>query len=151
MTNKLIHIVYIIYYQIHLLICFIFRPTVYGSYVAVWCEGKILIIKNSYKKFFTVPCGSIDKGETPIEAAVRELYEETGIKAETSELTLFKTYLNLEEYKKDNIHFYEIYLKNIPEIIVDNREVIWGEFLDPKKALEKSLFTPVKLYLTEKN
>lgn len=148
--DLIIQLIFILYYRIHLLICFITRPTVYGSYVAVWSQGKILIIKNSYKSFYTVPCGSLDSGELPEECASRELFEEVGIEVNPSDLILFKKYLNTEEYKKDNIYFYEIVLDKIPEVVLDNREVIWGDFLAPDHALGKKLFTPVRQYILEK-
>lgn len=40
---------------------------------------------------FNLPGGSIEPGETPHEAAVRELHEETGLACEVSEVTLMGT------------------------------------------------------------
>jgi 8-oxo-dGTP pyrophosphatase MutT (NUDIX family) len=40
---------------------------------------KILIIKNSKGKHWGLPKGTHEEGETPLETATRELYEETGI------------------------------------------------------------------------
>ena len=48
-------------------------------------EGEFLVLKRSEEKTFPghwgFPGGSVEKGETPKEAAVRELKEETGIEA----------------------------------------------------------------------
>jgi len=40
------------------------------------------------KEIWTFPGGSIEEGETPHEAAVRKVYEETGLKVETRKLLL---------------------------------------------------------------
>lgn len=41
--------------------------------------GEALIVKANYKAHWTFPGGMIDKGETPLQAAVREVHEEVGI------------------------------------------------------------------------
>ena len=42
--------------------------------------GKVLICKRKNSNQWQFPQGGIDKGETPIEAAKREIFEEVGIK-----------------------------------------------------------------------
>ena len=41
--------------------------------------GQALIVKASYKSYWTFPGGIVDAGETPKEAAIRETFEEVGI------------------------------------------------------------------------
>lgn len=41
-------------------------------------DGKVLLIFHPYIKQWFQPGGHIDEGESPIEAAIREVYEETG-------------------------------------------------------------------------
>ena len=43
-------------------------------------KGKLLLCKRKGTNNWQFPQGGIDEGETPLEAAKRELYEETGIK-----------------------------------------------------------------------
>ncbi len=50
-------------------------------------EGKLLIVKANYKPYWTVPGGIIDAGETPRQAAVREIFEEVGIRLNEHDLT----------------------------------------------------------------
>ena len=47
--------------------------------------GKVLLIFHPYIKQWLQPGGHIDDGELPIEAAMREVYEETGILCEPTE------------------------------------------------------------------
>ncbi len=43
-------------------------------------DGRVLIVKANYKPYWTFPGGIIDPGETPKEGAVRETFEEVGLK-----------------------------------------------------------------------
>lgn len=49
-----------------------------------WLEndGKVLLVKNTYRDGWVFPGGLVDKGEAPHEAAIRELREETALKVE---------------------------------------------------------------------
>lgn len=42
--------------------------------------GQILIVKANYKPHWTLPGGVVDPGETPKEAAIRETFEEVGVR-----------------------------------------------------------------------
>ena len=66
-----------------------------GAVIAALTEDKKLVMVRQYRKpadkvMLEVPAGKIDPGEKPLEAAVRELKEETGYTAEKVEfLTQF--------------------------------------------------------------
>lgn len=42
-------------------------------------KGELLIVKASYKDYWTLPGGIIDGDETPLQAAIREVAEEVGL------------------------------------------------------------------------
>ncbi len=50
--------------------------------------GELLVVKANYKSYWSLPGGIIDAGESPLEAAVREVREEIGLSIEASELNL---------------------------------------------------------------
>ena len=63
-------------------------------------EDRVLIQKRAEtkkdepNKWDLSSAGHIDADETPKQAAIREIYEEVGIKVEENDLTLIDTYLN---------------------------------------------------------
>jgi len=42
-------------------------------------DDTVLVVKANYKAYWTFPGGLIDPGETPKEAAIREVFEEVGL------------------------------------------------------------------------
>ena len=108
-------------------------------------EGRLLIQQRSSNKK-TEPnkwdlsgAGHIDVDETPEQAAVRELFEETGINIEIEELKLIDTYLN--KVKLDNntfiSHYTYLFLVqkdiDINNIQTQESEVSSTIFVDKKK------------------
>lgn len=55
------------------------RPRLEGAYVAVWHAGRVLAIRNSYRRRLSLPAGGLARGEVPLDAALRELREEVGL------------------------------------------------------------------------
>ncbi|MEU3400654.1 NUDIX hydrolase [Streptomyces filamentosus] len=59
--------------------------------VAVTDDGRVLLIKRGwapYADHWALPGGHVDRGETGLRAAVRELEEETGVRVAEDELRL---------------------------------------------------------------
>lgn len=100
--------------------------------VAVWVindKNEILIQKRSANKRhspnkYSICAGHIDIGETPEDAAVRELCEETGIKVNKNELIYIDTFKNKNE---NNYHYKYTYFiettKTIKEMKMQEEEV----------------------------
>ena len=136
-----------VYYKLHLVFCYLFRPTYQGAYVLCIVGEQFLAIKNSYKKHWTLPCGMIDRGETPITAARRELLEEVGISVDEMKLVSEGIILNTSEYKKDYINLFTVRFDQKPEVRLDNLEVIEFEWRDINNPGE-NMFLPIKKYLS---
>jgi ADP-ribose pyrophosphatase YjhB (NUDIX family) len=149
--NKIAQAFYKLAYQAILLLWFFTRPTVYGVYVAVWHRDKLLVIKNSYKKRFTIPCGRVKRGENKAAAAVRELDEEVSIKLDKDQLTFVGEYAGKFKYATDIGTFFEITMAELPQIQVDNREVVWAQFMPLDQVSNLNLSPTVKTWLKHRS
>ena len=134
-------------YRLLLVWWYVRRPSIQGAYVAVWHEGRVLVIRNSYRKRDSLPAGGLRRGETPLEAAVRELGEEVGIVATPGQLAYHGEILSESQYAKDHAHFYELRCEAEPEVRIDRREVVWAGFLEPEEALARGVVQSVRVYL----
>jgi 8-oxo-dGTP pyrophosphatase MutT (NUDIX family) len=147
--DKLFQVIYRVAYRCHLVVNFLLRPKTRGSYVALWLDGRILFIRNSYKSVYTLPCGGIGRGETPVEAARRELLEEVGLDIAIKDFRQVWQHINLTEFKQDHITLFEVHLNAQPRLKPDGREVVWLGFRSLKDALAMPVFPPVREYLLQ--
>ena len=123
------------------------HPEVAGAYVAVWRGDRLLLIRNSYRRGETVPCGAIHASESPVRAAVRELGEEVGIHVREADLRFVREYLVDFEDKIDHAHFFELRVESAMPIRVDNREVVWADFISTGELEARPLVPHVRVYL----
>lgn len=85
-------------------------------------EGKLLVLKrNKYgNKFFVLPGGGIDKGETPQQAAEREVREETSIESNTVRAVYREEVPEFGE----TIYFLSEYVSGDPMLSPDSEEAL---------------------------
>jgi 8-oxo-dGTP diphosphatase len=60
------------------------RPRVASGALFTDAEGRILLVKPTYKDYWDIPGGYVEPGESPREACIREVREELGISPEIS-------------------------------------------------------------------
>lgn len=65
--------------------------------VLVTYENMLLIGRAGYYKNYDIFKGSIDLGEKPLQAALRELEEESGLKVKSSDLTYIGNFINSDK------------------------------------------------------
>jgi ADP-ribose pyrophosphatase YjhB (NUDIX family) len=147
MLDAAFRLAFIVAYRILRVWWFIRRPDERGAFVAVWHGDELLLIRNSYRKGETLPCGHIDRGETPREAARRELLEEVGIDVPEAELAEATDFTIVHDHKDDHVYIFEWHATERPEIRVDRREVIWGEFVRESDLDARALVPHVRIYL----
>lgn len=122
----------------------LFRAQVRGALVTVWYRGEVLVLRNSYRRAWSLPGGGIRARESAREAARRELREEIGLEVREDELALAKE-VHLEwEGKRDHVHLFALRLQAPPSIAVDGREVLEARFFPPEAALELDLIPPAR-------
>lgn len=123
------------------------RPRTHGALVAVWYRGALLLVKNSYRKDFTLPGGYVRPGETAIDAAARELAEEVGIDVERASLRQAYDGTLPYENRSDHVTIVEFEAQDPPSIEVDNREVVWAGFEKPETIAKMRIIPHLRHYL----
>lgn len=94
--------------------------------VAVWHAGKLLMIRHSYRDGEGLPGGMIGAGESPAEAAARELHEEVGVFARPDDLIFVRSWRQWQTHTW--LFEYRPLMK--PRITPDQREVVSGRFVE---------------------
>lgn len=122
------------------------RPRIFGAYVAVWHGGRVLAIRNSYRRRLSFPAGRLARGEAPLDAALRELREEVGIDARPEALHYVDEFVDVGP-AEDHAHVFELRCEERPRFQVDGREVVWADFLTPADLLGRGAVSVVRAYL----
>ena len=127
----------------------ILRPRIRGTIVAIWHKEQVLLVKSSYRRGWSFPGGLAKKGEKSEAAAVREAFEEVGVRLKVEDLVkIGETSGDLGPH--DTSNFYEVKIEQPVDITVDGREIISGEFVSPEAALRRTLNPNVRNYLLKR-
>lgn len=62
------------------------KPRTQGALVALWHQGRVLLVAASYRRELSLPGGWINRGETARLAAQRELAEELALQVDGLEI-----------------------------------------------------------------
>lgn len=92
--------------------------------------GALALVRHSYTPGWHMPGGGVDKGETIVEAAARELFEETGARA-LSDPALVGVYLNRAGLNRDHIALMRVDQLSVPDQLPKaNLEIVEVGFFD---------------------
>jgi 8-oxo-dGTP pyrophosphatase MutT (NUDIX family) len=138
---------YRVAFRLQLLYWRVRHPRLEGAYVAVWHGERLLMIRNSYRRKLSMPAGGLERGETPVQAALRELREEVGIESDAQALRYFGEIVDSNGYAEDHAHVFELRCAVEPRPAVDGREVVWAGMLRVEEALERGVVSVVRQYL----
>lgn len=126
------------------------HPDNHGSLVAIWYQGKVLLVQNSYVNYLSLPGGHVKQNESAVKAAVRELREEIGLNVSEDDLNQVLDHTHQWKGRTDHVEFFELEVSVPPVIQVDRREVVSAEWFTPDEALRKNLFPPLRLVIESK-
>lgn len=123
------------------------RPEHHGAIVAVWLEGRVLVLRPSYRDSYDFPGGGIGRDEEARAAACRELLEEAGIAAAVETLTFVREMVAWRDYRRDHVSIFELDLAAAPALRLDRREIVAAAFMAPQAALDLPISPFVRAYL----
>jgi ADP-ribose pyrophosphatase YjhB (NUDIX family) len=126
---------------------FVWRPHTQGAVVAIWHQGRVLLVKSSYRRRYGLPGGFVKRGEASADAASRELAEELGVHIPPVDLRLAWSGSTYFEYRHDTTTVWEITLDAPPTIRVDGAEIVSADWRTPAEARSLTLSPPVASYL----
>jgi 8-oxo-dGTP diphosphatase len=121
------------------------RPHHQGALVAIYVGPALLLVRSSYRVAWNLPGGGVRPGETPEAAARRELAEEIGVTAAT--LLPAGVACGIWDGRRDRVHFFELRLSQMPELHLDNREIVAARLVAPDELSGLVLTGPVAAYL----
>lgn len=96
-----------------------------GVVLVTSTDNQVLVVWNRELLGWTLPGGKVDPGETPIEAAVRELREETGLVAQTENLRPFYRAMSGRDGDREVHIFRVLAFSGIPHMAEEGSPVKW--------------------------
>jgi 8-oxo-dGTP pyrophosphatase MutT (NUDIX family) len=125
----------------------VLRPEITGAAVLVRVGGELLLIRQSYRRWYSVPGGRVARGESPRLAAARELEEEVGIAVAPEALSALGEFVVHHSFIEDHVHAFELRLEAPPEVRVDLREVVWAGFREERALAGLPLWPVLEVVL----
>ncbi|MEK0085365.1 NUDIX domain-containing protein [Benzoatithermus flavus] len=126
------------------------RPVLEGAAVAVWHDGRLLVVKTSYHDRLDLPGGGRGRGEAPRAAAARELLEETGIEVPPAALVPAGRFRFEDLRRRITDHVFAWHPAEAPVPLVDRREIVWAGWLAPDEIAAAPLTPTLRLYLASR-
>lgn len=122
-----------------------------GALVVAPDQKVLLVLTPKWSYTYGIPGGKIEKGETGIQACVRELKEETGLDVCVSNVgePLLQDCIDSEEFYIPNSHFLLLnyVAKTKKKTVRLNEEALSYLWIDPKVALNLKLNQPTRVLL----
>ena len=121
------------------------HPRHQGALVAVRVGRDLLLVRSSYRAEWSFPGGSMQRGEAPEAAARRELIEEIGLVA--TDLVPAGVVSGMWDGRRDRVHLFELRLNELPQLRLDNREIVGTRLASPEELVGLAVTGPVAAYL----
>ena len=105
-----------------------------ASLVVLWCGDECLMVFNRYRQAWELPGGMLDPGESAREAAIRELAEESGQRADSLDLA---GVAKIRVAPDDRLEYLAIYRGELdsPQPFTPNDEMSAATWWNPTEPL----------------
>jgi 8-oxo-dGTP diphosphatase len=105
-----------------------------ASLVVLWCRGDCLMVFNRFRQAWELPGGMLDPGESPRQAAFRELAEESG---QTPDALDFAGVARIRVAPDNRLEYLAIYRGQIttPQLFTPNEEMSDSTWWTPTRPL----------------
>ena len=123
------------------------KPRTRGALVALWYQGRVLLVQASYRHELSLPGGWIDRGEAPEQAARRELFEELGVELPLARFVQPWVLCERSARGENTVWIYGLACSEQPLVQVDGLEIVSVEWLTPEQALARELTGHLREYL----
>jgi 8-oxo-dGTP diphosphatase len=150
LTDRAFQLAYKVAYRLMRTYWAVRKPNTHGALVALWNGGNVLLVRNSYVPYYSLPGGYVRRNEGGRDAAIRELREEVGIHARPDELRSVFDETRAWEGKQDHVQIFELELEKRPTVNIDRREVVDAGWFAPERALELNLFPPLRQIIAQR-
>ena len=121
------------------------RPNHQGALVAIYVGQSLLLVKSSYRTEWGLPGGSIQRDESPEAAAQREMEEEIGLPPHP--LIPAGNVCGTWDGRRDRVHLFELHLDRLPQLRLDNREIVATRLASPEELPGIAVTAAVAAYL----
>lgn len=122
------------------------RPRHEGVQAAIHVGESLLLLRSSYREEWNFPGGGVRAGEEPEQALRRELMEELALRPPA--LTPAGSASGLWEGRQDCVQFFELHVDELPELVLDNREIVEARLFSLAELRALALTGPVQAYLS---
>lgn len=109
-----------------------------ASLVVVLCGGRVLMVLDAWRGQWELPGGMREGGETAIQAAVRELAEETGITAADLEPAGVAGFVLARPDRSEYVAVFRLVLPAVPQLAGDD-EILDFRWWDPQSPVPEDM------------
>ena len=112
------------------------KKAVISKVVFKTTTNDVLLVKPNYKDGWQLPGGLVDAKEDPLEAAIREVYEEIGLVIDHATLQIVATAHNHTHDSVSLIYEYMPFIDESARITLQEEELSDYQFINPAAAID---------------
>jgi 8-oxo-dGTP pyrophosphatase MutT (NUDIX family) len=119
------------------------QPSATGVAVAIVAQGRVLVVRQSFRTGLSLVGGGLRPGEDPRAGMVRELAEEVGLVLSPDRLHVLPVLELVHEWRRLRVHLFEAELPEQPALRPDGAEVVAASWHRPVELWAEPGLHPV--------